>query len=103
MKGNIIRIKLKAFEHKTVDKATEEIVRAAKKARAEISGPIPLPTQIRRYTVLRSPHVHITSREQFEMRIHKRMIDIINPNQEVINVLSKLELPEGVNVEIKQI
>ena len=103
MKKPRIRIKLKAYDHEIVDNASKEIIKTAKKVKAKVSGPIPLPTQIRRYTVLRSPHVHITSREQFEIRIHKRMIDIIDPDQETINALSRLELPHGVDVEIKQI
>lgn len=103
MKSAKIRIKLNAYDHQDLDKATAEIVKTAKKAKARISGPIPLPTKIRRYTVLRSPHVNIESREQFEIRIHKRMIDIIEPSEDTINALSKLELPKGVFVEIKQV
>ncbi len=98
-----IRIKLRAYDFSVVDKASEEILKSAKKVKAKVAGPIPLPTQIKRYTVLKSPHVNITSREQFETRIHKRIIDIIDPSQDTINALSKLELPQGVDVEIKQV
>lgn len=103
MKKSRIRIKLKAYDHEVVDNASSEIIKTVKRVKAKVAGPIPLPTQIKRYTVLRSPHVHITSREQFEIRIHKRMIDIINPDENTMDALSRLELPNGVDVEIKQI
>ena len=97
-----IRIKLKAFDHRILDKASQNIVETVKRTGAVISGPIPLPTKIQRFTVLRSPHVNKDSREQFEVRTHKRLIDIIEPNQATIDALMKLDLPAGVHVEIKQ-
>ena len=100
---NRIRIKLKAFDYKLLDKATARIVDAAKRAGGRISGPIPLPTEIRRYTVLRSPHIDKKSREQFEIRIHKRLIELIEPNRNIIDSISEVELPAGVKIEVKQI
>ena len=100
---NRIRIKLKAFDYKLLDKATARIVDAAKRAGGRISGPIPLPTEIRRYTVLRSPHIDKKSREQFEVRIHKRLIELIEPNRNIIDSISEVELPAGVKIEVKQI
>jgi len=97
-----IRIKLKAFDHRILDKAAQNIVETVKRTGATISGPIPLPTKIQRFTVLGSPHVNKDSREQFEIRTHKRLIDIIEPNQATIDALMKLDLPAGVHVEIKQ-
>lgn len=99
---NRIRIKLKAYDHRLIDKSTKDIVNTVKRTGGEISGPIPLPTKIYRYTVLRSPHVNKKSREQFEIRTHKRLIDILKPTAETIDALMKLELPAGVYVEIKQ-
>jgi small subunit ribosomal protein S10 len=99
--GQTIRIKLKAYDHHLIDKSTERIVRTAKTTGAAISGPIPLPTQRTVYTVLRSPHVDKKSREQFETRIHKRLIDILNASPKTVDALMKLELPAGVDVEIK--
>lgn len=99
---NRIRVKLKAYDHRLVDISAKEIVDTAKRTGSEISGPVPLPTKIHRYTVLRSPHVNKKSREQFEIRIHKRLIDIIKPTRETIDALMKLELPAGVFVEIEQ-
>ena len=101
MAGQKIRIKLKAYDHKLIDKSTERIVKTAKSTGAAISGPIPLPTDRTVYTVLRSPHVDKKSREQFETRIHKRLIDILNASPKTIDALMKLELPAGVDVEIK--
>jgi small subunit ribosomal protein S10 len=101
MPAEKIRIKLKAYDHRLLDKSTKEIVETAGKTGARISGPIPLPTKISRYTVLRSPHVDKKSREQFEMRIHKRLIEIFEPTPETIDALTRLELPAGVNVKIK--
>ena len=98
-----IRIRLKGYDHKLLDKSTMEIVDTAKRTGASIAGPIPLPTSINKYCVLRSPHVDKKSREQFEMRIHKRLIDIINPNQKVIEALTNLNLPSGVNIDVKMI
>lgn len=97
-----IRVKLNAFDVELIDLSAKEIVQAVKKAGAKVCGPIPLPTKINKITVLRSPFVNKKSREQFEMRTHKRLIDIIDTNDEVINSLMKLELPAGVAVEIKQ-
>ncbi len=96
-----IRIKLKAYDHAVLDQSTAEIVQTAKRTGAKISGPIPLPTKRSLYTVLRSPHVDKKSREQFEMRIHKRLIDITEPGPQTVDALMKLELPAGVDVEIK--
>ena len=101
MAGQSIRIKLKAYDHTLIDKSTERIVRTAKTTGAAVSGPIPLPTQRTFYTVLRSPHVDKKSREQFETRIHKRLIDILNASPKTVDALMKLELPAGVDVEIK--
>ncbi len=101
MANKKIRIRLKAYEHKIIDASAEKIVETAKRTGAEISGPIPLPTERTLYTVLRSPHKHKDSREQFEMRTHKRLIDIVNPTAKTVDALSKLELPSGVDIEIK--
>jgi small subunit ribosomal protein S10 len=101
MTGQRIRVKLRAFDHKLVDQSTYEIVATAKRTGATVSGPIPLPTRIERYTVLRSPHVNKKSREQFEMRTHKRLIDILNTNEDTVEALMKLQLPAGVSVDIK--
>jgi len=102
MVKNRIRVKLKAYDHRLVDKSAKEIVETVKRTGAEISGPVPLPTKINRYTVLRSPHVNKKSREQFEIRTHKRLIDILKPTRDTIDALMKLELPAGVYVEIEQ-
>ncbi|MGQ9818812.1 MAG: 30S ribosomal protein S10 [Candidatus Kapaibacteriales bacterium] len=96
-----IRIKLKSYDHYLIDKSAERIVRTVKQTGAMVSGPIPLPTRRTIYTVLRSPHVDKKSREQFEMRIHKRLIDIFSSSQRTIDALMKLELPAGVDVEVK--
>ena len=96
-----IRIKLKAYEHAMLDRSANEIVRTAKRTGAEISGPIPLPSKKTIYTVLRSPHIDKKSREQFQICIHKRIIDITRPTSQTIDALSKLDLPAGVNIEIK--
>ncbi len=101
MVGQKIRIKLKAYDHRLIDKSTDKIIRTAKATGAAISGPIPLPTKRSLYTVLRSPHVDKKSREQFETRIHKRLIDILNSTPKTVDALMKLELPAGVDVEIK--
>lgn len=97
-----IRVRLRAFDVELIDQSTKSIVNAVIRAGARVSGPVPLPTKINKYTVLRSPHVNKKSREQFEMRTHKRLIDILNPTSDTINALMKLELPAGVDVEIKQ-
>ena len=96
-----IRIRLKAFDHKLIDLSTQEIVNTAKRTGAQVKGPIPLPTTVNKFCVLRSPHVDKKSREQFEMRTHKRLIDILEPTSAVMDALMKLELPSGVEVEIK--
>ena len=96
-----IRIRLKAYEHRILDAAAEKIVETAKRTNAEVSGPIPLPTDRSVYTVIRATHKYKDSREQFEMRTHKRLIDIINPTQKTVDGLMKLDLPSGVNIEIK--
>lgn len=97
-----IRVRLRSFDVQLVDQSAQSIMEAVKKAGATVSGPIPLPVRIRKYTVLRSPHVNKKSREQFEMRTHKRLIDIIEPSSDVVDSLMKLELPAGVDVEIRQ-
>lgn len=96
-----IRIRLKAFDHKLLDRSAAEIVETARKTGASVRGPVPLPTRINRYTVLKSPHVDKKSREQFEIRTHKRMVDILEPTQQTIDALMKLDLSAGVDVEIK--
>ncbi len=96
-----IRIRLKAYDHKQLDQSVGEIVDTAKRTGARVAGPIPLPTSISRYTVLRSPHIDKKSREQFEIRTHKRLVDILEPTQQTIDALMKLELSAGVDVEIK--
>lgn len=96
-----IRIKLKAFDHRLLDQSAMEIAETAKKTGAIVSGPIPLPTKREDYTVLRSPHVDKKSREQFEINTHKRLLDILNPTAKTIDALKKLNLPAGVEVEIK--
>lgn len=96
-----VRIKLKAFDHKLLDQSAQKIVETAKKNGSRVSGPIPLPTDRTIYTILRSPHVNKDSREQFEMRTHKRLIDILDPNPKTIDALMHLDLPSGVDIEIK--
>jgi small subunit ribosomal protein S10 len=99
--GERIRIRLKSFDHNILDKSTSDIVRTAKGTGARISGPIPLPTEKSIYTVLRSPFVNKKSREQFEIRVHKRLIDILESTPQTVDSLMKLDLPAGVDVEIK--
>jgi small subunit ribosomal protein S10 len=101
MENQKIRIKLRGYDHRLIDQSTTEIVERAKRTGARIAGPIPLPTEINRYTVLRSPHVDKKSREQFEIRTHKRVIDILDAKQQTIDALMKLDLASGVDVEIK--
>ncbi|OGC11517.1 30S ribosomal protein S10 [candidate division WOR-1 bacterium RIFOXYA12_FULL_52_29] len=101
MKKQRIRIKLKAFDHRVLDKSAEKIVDTAKRAGALVSGPIPLPTQKQKWCVLRSPHVDKKSREHFEMRTHKRLIDILEPPPQTVDALMQLDLPAGVDIEIK--
>ncbi len=101
MESQNIRIRLKAFDHRLLDQSTSEIVNTAKRTGARVRGPIPLPTRIERFTVLRSPHVDKKSREQFEIRTHKRLLDIIDPTPQTVDALMKLDLAAGVDVEIK--
>ena len=101
METQNIRIRLKAFDHRILDQSTAEIVNTAKRTGAEVRGPIPLPTNMRRMTVLRSPHIDKKSREQFEIRTHKRLLDIIDPTPQTVDALMKLDLAAGVDVEIK--
>jgi len=96
-----IRIKLRAYDNKVIDNSAKQIIEVASRYGAEITGPVPLPTEIHKYTVNRSSFIHKDSREQFEMRVHKRLIDIINPNPKVIDALMSLTLPAGVDIEIK--
>lgn len=102
-KGQKIRIRLKAFDHKLLDQSAVEIVETARRTGARIAGPVPLPTKIERYTVLRSPHVDKKSREQFEIRTHKRLLDILEPTQQTVDALMRLDLSAGVEVEIKMV
>jgi small subunit ribosomal protein S10 len=101
MAGQRIRINLNAFDYRLLDASVQEIVETAKRTGARIAGPIPLPTRISKYTVLRSPHVDKKSREQFEVRRHKRLVDIVDPTQKTLDALTELDLPAGVHVEIK--
>jgi small subunit ribosomal protein S10 len=96
-----IRIRLKAYDHKLLDQSAMEIVETAKETGARVAGPIPLPTAINKYCVLRSPHVNKKSRDQFEIRTHKRLLDILEPTQQTVDALMKLDLAAGVDVEIK--
>ena len=96
-----IRIRLKAYDHRILDQSTSEIVETEKRTGAQVAGPIPLPTMKNKFTVLRSPHVDKKSREQFEIRTHKRLLDILEPTQQTVDALMKLDLPAGVDVEIK--
>lgn len=101
MENQTIRIRLRAFDHRLLDQSTREIVNTAKRTGSEVVGPIPLPTGIEKYTVNRSPHVDKKSREQFEIRTHKRVLDIIDPTPQTVDALMKLDLAAGVDVEIK--
>ena len=101
MDNQKIRIRLRGYDHRLIDKSAIEIVDRAQRTGARIAGPIPLPTAINRYTVLRSPHVDKKSRDQFEVRTHKRVLDILEPKQQTIDALMKLDLASGVDVEIK--
>ena len=96
-----IRIRLKSFDHKLIDLSTVEIVNTAKRTGAQVRGPIPLPTRKERYTVLTSPHVNKDARDQYELRTHKRLMDIVEPTDKTVDALMKLELPAGVDVQIK--
>ena len=101
MQSQTIRIRLKAFDYRVLDSSTQEIVNTAKRTGAAVRGPIPLPNKIEKFTVLRGPHVHKKSREQFEIRTHKRVVDIVDPTEQTVEELMKLELAAGVDVEIK--
>jgi small subunit ribosomal protein S10 len=96
-----IRIKLKAFDHRILDQSAAQIVEAAERTGAAVAGPVPLPTRIKKFCVIRSPHVDKDSREQFEMRTHKRLIDIVDPTSRTVDALTRLQLPSGVDIEIK--
>ena len=96
-----LRIKLKAYDHKIIDSSVRQIIDIANRSGVEVVGPVPLPTEILKYTVNRSSFVHKNAREQFEMRVHKRMLDILNPNQDIIEALRDLNLPSGVDITIK--
>ncbi len=101
MAGQKIRIRLKAYDHRILDQSVSEIVETAKRTGAKVAGPIPLPTVINKFTVLRSPHIDKKSREQFEIRTHKRLLDILEPTPQTVDALMKLDLSAGVDVEIK--
>ncbi len=96
-----IRIRLKAFDHRVLDQSTSEIVNTARRTGAQVRGPIPMPTRIEKFTVLRSPHIDKKSREQFEIRTHKRLLDIVDPTPQTVDALMKLDLAAGVDIEIK--
>src|SRR5436309_11048957 len=99
--GQKIRIRLKAYDHEVIDQSTKKIVETVIRTQAKVRGPVPLPTEIRKYTVIRSPHVDKDSREHFEMRIHKRLIDIVEPTGKTVEALQRLDLPAGVDIELK--
>lgn len=101
MSNDRIRIRMEAYDHTILDQSAKEIVETARRTEAQVHGPIPLPTRIERYTVLRSPHIDKKSREQFEIRTHKRLIDIVLPTAKTIDALNKLSLPAGVDIKIK--
>lgn len=96
-----IRIRLEAYDHRVLDKAVQDIVDTAKRTGAKVAGPVPMPTRVERFTVLRSPHVNKKSREQFEIRTHKRLVDILQPTGRTIDALNKITLPAGVDIKIK--
>lgn len=100
MEAQNIRIRLRAFDHRVLDQATGEIANTAKRTGALVRGPIPMPTKIEKFTVLRGPHVNKKSREQFEMRTHKRLLDIVDPTQQTVDALMKLDLAAGVDIKI---
>ena len=101
MPGQRIRIVLKAYEHRLLDQSAVQIVEAAERTGAAVVGPVPLPTRIRRFCVIRSPHVDKDSREHFELRIHKRLVDIMDPNSKTVDALTRLQMPAGVDISIK--
>ena len=100
-KNQNIRIRLKAFDHRLIDQSAKEIVETAKRTGAQVKGPIPLPTKMERFTILVSPHVNKDARDQYEIRTHKRLMDIVDPTDKTVDALMKLDLPAGVDVEIK--
>jgi small subunit ribosomal protein S10 len=99
--GQKIRIRLKAYDHEIIDQSTKKIVETVVRTQAKVRGPVPLPTEIRRFCVIRSPHVDKDSREHFEMRVHKRLLDILEPSPKTVDSLQRLDLPAGVDIEIK--
>jgi small subunit ribosomal protein S10 len=99
--GQKIRIRLRAYDHEVIDQSTKKIVETVLRTQAKVRGPVPLPTEIRRYTVVRSPHVDKDSREHFEMRVHKRLLDIVEPTGKTVEALQRLDLPAGVDIELK--
>jgi ribosomal protein S10 len=101
MASQTIRIRLKAFDHRLIDRSTREIVETAKRTGAQVKGPIPLPTKIEKFTILVSPHVNKDARDQYEIRTHKRILDIVDPTPQTVDALMKLDLAAGVDVEIK--
>ena len=101
MDNQSIRIRLKAFDHRVLDTSTHEIVNTAKRTGAQVRGPIPLPTRIEKFTVLRSPHVNKKSREQFQIKVHKRIVDLMNSTSKTVDALMQLDMPAGVDIEIK--
>lgn len=101
MSNSKVRVKLKAYDHRILDQAASKIVETVKRSGGEVSGPIPLPTEIQKYTILRAVHKYKDSREQFEKRTHKRLIDIKNPSKETVDSLTQIDLPSGVDIEIK--
>ena len=100
--SNIIRVKLRSYDHRILDNAASKIVEVVNRAGGEVSGPVPLPTEAEKITILRAVHKYKDSREQYEMRTHKRLIDIKNPSKEIMDVLQRLDLPSGVDIQIKQ-
>lgn len=99
--GQIVRLRVKSYDHRLLDKSLKQIVELLQKEGIEVKGPIPLPTEIKRYTINRSPFIYKKSMEQFEIRIHKRILDILNPNQRVLDIFNSIDLPSGVELEIK--
>ena len=102
MSNTKVRIKLKAYEHRVLDKAAAKIVETVKRTGGTVSGPVPLPTEVQKYTILRAVHKYKDSREQYEMRTHKRLIDIKNPTKEILDALRRLDLPSGIDIQIKE-
>ena len=101
MARQLIRIKLKAYDHRLIDQSARQIVEAAERTGAAVAGPVPLPTAIEKFCVIRGPHIHKDGRDQFEIRTHKRLIDILEPTSKTVDTLMRLQLPSGVDIEIK--